>query len=577
MNLLTRKKAFSILILLSILLAIAFAGCSQNIIMVVDKDQGDQNQEGTGVEKEDEIDLEEQKRLEEEQIITERIQRELALKEELGAFFVPLPPLEQDENPPVKARGLYLTGNSVGQNDRFNRLMELVAATELNSMVIDVKNDHGVMSYQSEIEIVKEVGANRSVPIKDIKTAMEELKKKDIYPIARIVVFKDPLLAEQMPAWAIQRNGGGIWRDNKGVAWINPYEKQVWDYNLAIAKEAALMGFREIQFDYVRFPENANRVDKEAYYPGEEGLAKDDAIEKFLEYAREQLAEYNVHIAADTFGVIATSWGDSDKIGQTWEKVAENVEYNCPMIYPSHYGPGYFGYAVPDANPAGTVTRALTDAIKRNATLKNPAIIRPWLQSFTAPWVSGYIRYGAKEVRAQIDAALALGIDEYLIWNAGNSYISEAFSTEAEYQQRNNEFQKSREEKGQDVLGRTTKKALEDYMDAVSKKNWREALVLQGTNLTIAYNAYKPWMDTWTGKLVAYDIKSVSQEDKKTVFEMDLIVAVDKTEHKLEGQVFQVSEENNIWRVMPSKEFLDILTYKPKAESEVVEPEKQEL
>ena len=96
---------------------------------------------------------------------------------------------------------------------------------------------------------------------------------------------------------------------------------------------------------------------------------------------------YNVHLAADTFGVIATSWGDSDRIGQTWEKIAPNVEYNCPMIYPSHYGQGYFGFAVPDARPYDTVYRALTDAIKRNASLEKPAIIRPWLQSFTATWV----------------------------------------------------------------------------------------------------------------------------------------------------------------------------------------------
>ncbi|KUO50279.1 MAG: hypothetical protein APF76_11245 [Desulfitibacter sp. BRH_c19] len=568
MNLLTRKYALPFAVILSLLLALTFVGCSQNIFMVVDQGQGDQNQKEE-VEEENEIDLEEQKRLEEERLKEERTQRELVLKEELGAFFVPLPPLELEENPPVKARGLYLTGNSVGQTDRFNKLMDLVTTTELNSLVIDVKNDHGVMSYKSEIEIVQEVGANRSVPIKDIKVAMEKIKERDIYPIARIVVFKDPHLAEQRAEWAIQRNGGGTWRDNKGVAWINPYEKKVWDYNIAIAKEAALMGFREIQFDYVRFPENAKRVDKEAYYPGEDGLAKDDAIKEFLEYAREQLEEYNVHIAADTFGVIATSWGDSDRIGQTWEKVAANVEYNCPMIYPSHYGPGYFGYPVPDAHPAGTVTRALTDAIKRNASLENPAIIRPWLQSFTASWIQGNIRYGAKEVRAQIDAALALGIDEYLIWNAGNSYISEAFLTEEEFQQRKKEFKDSLEEKGHDVLGRTIRTALDDYMEAVSKKKWREALVLHGTDFTISYNEYKPWMDSWTGKLVSYDIKPVSEEGKKAVFEIDIVVTIDKTEYKIEGQMFQVYKENNIWKVKPSKEFLALLTYKPEPEVEL--------
>lgn len=562
MNLLTKKYALPFIIILLVLFSLALAGCS----LFVAVDEGENNkpeQEESGPLDEKEIDLEEQKRLEEERIREERRQRELSLKEELGAFFVPLPPLEQTENPPVKARGIYLTGNSVGISERFNRLMELVETTELNSMVIDVKNDHGLMSYRSEIQIVQEVGANRSVPISDIASVMEELKKREIYPIARIVVFKDPHLAEQRPEWAIQRNGGGIWRDNKGVAWINPYEKKVWDYNIAIAKEAALLGFREIQWDYVRFPENARRVDREAFFPGEDGLARDDAIKAFLEYAREQLEEYNVHIAADTFGVIATSWGDSDRIGQTWEKVAVNVDYNCPMIYPSHYGPGYFGFAVPDAHPAGTVRRALTDAIKRNAPVENPAIIRPWLQSFTATWIPGHIPYGAREVRAQIDAALELGIDEYLIWNAGNRYIPEAFLTEEEFQKRADEYKEVREAKGSDVLGRNARKALDDFMDAVKRKNWREALVLHGNDFIIGYDEYRNWMDSWTGGLVSYAVKSEAHEGDKTIYQLDAVVTVEKTEYALAGQPFQVYKENNIWRVKPPAEFINLLSTSP--------------
>ncbi len=506
---------------------------------------------------------EEERRKEEEKQLEERRLREEALREELGPFFVPLPPLEQEDNPPVKAKGIYLTGNTVGLQHRFESLMEMVDTTELNAMVIDVKNDHGVMSYRSEIEIVQEAGANRSVPIKNISEVMEELKKRDIYPIARVVVFKDPNLPEKRPEWAIQRNGGGVWRDNKRVAWVNPYEKKVWDYNIAIAKEAALVGFREIQFDYVRFPENAHRVDREAYYPGADGKPKDVAIQDFLVYAREQLEEYNVHIAADVFGVIATSWGDSDRIGQTWEKIAPCVEYSCPMIYPSHYSPGYFGFPVPDANPVGTVRHALTDAVQRNAPIENPGIIRPWLQSFTATWIRGHIRYGPEEVRAQIDTALELGIDEFFIWNAVNRYYPESFLTMEESREREEKARLAREEKGHDVLGRTTSEALELFMDAVRRKNWREAYVLQGTDFAVNHDDYKNWVEKWTGRLSSYEAAYNSEDEDKTIYGVNYSITAGGEEINLEGEIFEVYKENNIWKVKPSEKFTELLTCMP--------------
>ncbi|MGI6097996.1 MAG: putative glycoside hydrolase, partial [Dethiobacteria bacterium] len=438
----------------------------------------------------------EKERLEEERSKREEEKRRLreeALKKELGPFFVPLPPLEQEENPSVKVRGLYLTGNTVGLESRFNKLLELVKTTELNAMVIDVKNDHGLMSYKSEIEIVEEVGANRSVPIKDMKRVMQELKRHDIYPIARIVVFKDPNLPEKCPEWGIQKKEGGLWRDNKGIGWVNPYNKKVWDYNIAIAKEAALMGFREIQFDYVRFPENARRVDKEAYYPGADGRSKEEVIAEFIDYAREQLEEYNIHIAADTFGVIATSWGDSDQIGQNWELIAPRVDYNCPMIYPSHYGPGYFGYAVPDAHPEETIRKALTDSLKRNASVKNPGIIRPWLQGFTATWIPGHIPYGPNEIRLQIDTALEMGIEEYLIWNPKNRYFENAFRSAEETAQKEKELQRKRDSQGRDLLGKTALEAAKDFLEVFQKKDWREALYLHSANFELDHDKYRSW------------------------------------------------------------------------------------
>jgi hypothetical protein len=561
----SRKQLFLISIAIIMLISLALSGCARETFSEPDEPAVvEKTQEEIEAEKEAERQREEEeRRLAEEKEAEERRQREEARKTELGYFYVPLPPVDAAENPAVKAKGIYVTGHTVGQAGRFAELLSLVESTELNAMVIDVKNDHGKVMYKSEIEIVKELNSDSSVPIKDIAAVMATLQEREIYPIARIVVFRDPYLPELRPEWAIQKNSGGVWRDNKRFAWVNPYEKNVWDYNIAIAKEAALHGFREIQFDYVRFPENASRVDREAHYPGNNGVEKDENIARFVNYAREQLKDYNVHIAADVFGVIATSWGDSDRIGQTWELLSPILEYICPMVYPSHYGPGYFGFPVPDANPTGTITRSMADAVKRNAPLENPAIIRPWLQSFTATWIPGYIPYGAREVRQQIEAALALGIDEYMIWNPTNRYHKGSFLTPEEAVQLEEKAKNDRLAKNHDVLGRTAAKALEDYMDAVRRKNWREAFVLHSTGFTLGHDEYRNWVGQWTPSLVSYKVGSNSTDDVRSVFELDLSFTLGGEKLILEGERFEVFMENTIWRVKPSAGFSEILTKPP--------------
>lgn len=494
--------------------------------------------------------------------LEERQKLEEMRKEELGAFYVPLPPLEQRENPPVKARGIYLTGNTVGHS-RFRDLINMVETTELNAVVIDVKNDHGKITYNSQIELVEELDAHLSAPIKDLKAILDELHEKGIYPIARIVVFKDPYLAELKPEWSIQKNSGGLWRDRNGVAWINPYEKKVWDYNIAVAREVALLGFREIQFDYIRFPENAHLLDREAYYPGED-LPKEEVIRDFLVYAAEQLQDYNVYLSADVFGVIATSWGDSDRIGQAWEAMSPHVDYICPMVYPSHYGKGYFGFSVPDAHPGETVEFALTDALKRNAALKDPAIIRPWLQSFTATsWVPGAIPYGPAEIRAQIEAAMELGIDEYLLWNASNRYQPASLKTAEEADNLFSSLSRSREEAGEDSLGRTPQRAVELFLEALQKKDWKEAYTLQVTDHKLDHLSYPDWKDAWVMKPVFYKV-SPPGEDVRTAGEPLLVnlnvrLSGEESELELVHESWEVKMENRLWRVRPSAKFLELL------------------
>lgn len=498
------------------------------------------------------------------------------LKEKLGALYVPLPPPDHPDNPPIKVRGIYMTGHSIGYQDRYERMLDLIDNTELNAMVIDIKDDKGKMSYESEIEMVNELNAYyKPVPISDIKATMKELKERGIYTIARIVVFRDSeTLPAKKPEWCIPLKNGGLYRD-KGFAYGNPFNEKLWDYNIAIAKEAALLGFNEIQFDYIRFPDKAAYVEEIANFPGRDKRTKAEAIRGFMEKARRELAPYKVHVAYDVFGVIASSWGDADDIGQCWEEFAEYSDYICPMIYPSHYYPVrqggtvvpyWFGLRFPDIDPTVTITGALTDAIKRNAALKDPAIIRPWLQAFTAKWLgSGYgsgsfITYGPTQIRQQIEAARALGIDEYMLWDANNeNYPRKAFFSEAEANRRYEEARREREEKGHDLLGRSPRKAVEAYLEAIRKKGWREAYALQ-RGFKGDGNDYRKWMEGTAGKLEKWQIGDISDKGNPAAVNLSVTLKASGGESTLRDEKWILHQENGLWRVEPSAEFLEGIT-----------------
>ena len=265
-----------------------------------------------------------------------------------------------------------------------------------------------------------------SIPIKDIGNMLKTLKEYDIYTIGRIVTFKDKNFAVLSPEHSIQLKTGGTWLDpNSGnIPWINPFDKYVWDYNIAIAKEASLLGFDEIQFDYVRFPDGAQKYNPIVEFPGRDGRDKDEAIAEFLGYAKEQLEPYKVNIGADVFGIITRTWDDyPEDLGQTWILMGENVDNLAPMVYPSHYSTGWYQLENPNANPYLVVKGAMEEAIEKNSSMENPPVIRPWIQDFD--WKG--IVYGPDKVRDQIIAAKELGINEYMVWNPGNLYDPYAF------------------------------------------------------------------------------------------------------------------------------------------------------
>lgn len=326
-------------------------------------------------------------------------------------------------------KGVFVTANSAG-GERMARLTELLNTTELNSMVIDVKEDYGdiTMTLDSENELVVENAGNWVDP----EVLMPHLEENDIFPIARIVVFKDSKLAKERPDLSFTNPDGSVWTNRAGHAFVNPYMEEVWEYNVEVARQAAMLGFKDIQFDYVRFPEGFELRDEELTYSrgNYEGSELDnvkqrvEAVTDFVAYARRELQPYDVDVSVDIFGYAATI-EETPGIGQNFARISENVDVISSMIYPSHWGPGSLGVARPDLEPYEVVARYMEYENDVLGSLGDDApISRPWIQDFTASYLGAgwYTRYGAHEVSEQIRALNEYGVDEFLLWNAGNTY-----------------------------------------------------------------------------------------------------------------------------------------------------------
>lgn len=341
----------------------------------------------------------------------------------------PAPPVEKtnqheivklDWPKPKDVKGIYATGWIAGSAKWFPRLIQFINETEVNSLVIDVKDDTGTISYQTQVELANEIKATE-IKIADPKTMIRTLYENQIYPIARIVVFKDPFLARKKPEWAVKDINGGLWKDRKGFNWVDPYNQDLWDYIISIAEEAITIGFQEIQFDYVRFTSDGDT--KRCVYPFNNGETPEDVIQNFLKYARAKLQPYQIPVSADIFG-LTTSVPDDQGIGQQYEKIVNNVDIVCPMVYPSHYAQGTFGLKNPNLQPYETVLKGVSDAKKRlDDTGNTTTIIRPWLQDFNL----GH-HYGRNEIKAQIRAVKDAGLNEWIFWNPSCRYDKEKYN-----------------------------------------------------------------------------------------------------------------------------------------------------
>lgn len=332
------------------------------------------------------------------------------------------------EYPKDGVKGIYVTGHSAG-GAKMNQLTDFVNKTSLNAMVVDIKDDFGDLTFdlQSDDPLVQK---NTKDYVKDPKKMMKSFEDNQIYPIARIVVFKDTRLAEAKPELTYTNSDGSIWKNGRGEAFVNPFSEEVWTYNVEVAKQAAKLGFKEIQFDYVRFPEGfETRSDNLQYTQGKyKDMDLDDvqkrveAVTDFVKYARKELKPYGVDVGVDIFGYSATV-PEAPGIGQNFSKISDNVDVISSMIYPSHWG-SYFGIAKPDLEPYKLVTEYMKAENKVLDGLKTPPQSRPWLQDFTASYLGAgnYQQYGAPQVEAQIKALSEAGVNEFLLWDAANTY-----------------------------------------------------------------------------------------------------------------------------------------------------------
>ncbi|AHY46339.1 hypothetical protein RradSPS_1056 [Rubrobacter radiotolerans] len=319
---------------------------------------------------------------------------------------------------PEAIRGLYLPGFKA--EEEFEQMAQIAADTEVNAIVVDVK-DGGYLTYPSEVPLAREAEATTE-QIPDLEGFVDRIHDEGLYAIARLAVFQDDALPAARPDLAVQDSStGGNWYNYQGSAWTNPYQEEVRDYNVAIAKEAAEAGFDEIQFDYVRFPSDGEMANLEY---GEETFPTQEAtIAAFLEQAQRELEPTGAHISADVFGLVGIN--DDVGIGQVVSEMAPHLDVICPMVYPSHYPAGSYGFENPDRQPYEIIQYAMEDFKTKGLEANPDLIIRPWIQDFE--YLSDYT---TEDVRAQMQATYDSDLEGWLIWNAAGDYNLEALEPE---------------------------------------------------------------------------------------------------------------------------------------------------
>lgn len=319
---------------------------------------------------------------------------------------------------PFRPKALYLSIYGIGDRPIRQAALDLIhAKLGLDALVIEIKDERGLIAYRTEVPEAQRIGADRLTTIPDLPALLARLHGEGIYTIARIVAFDDDRLATARPDFAVRNARGGSFRDRAGLRWTDPFRREVRAYNIAIAVEAARAGFDEIQFDYVRFPDAKDLVFSEPSTMA----SRIGAITGFLQEARRRLAAYNVFLAVDVFGYICWNLDDTG-IGQRLEDIVPLVDYVSPMLYPSGFQFGIPGFRNPVEHPYEIVRNSLDKALAR--THVSPLRFRPWLQAFK-DYAFDRRAFGEHEIEAQLRASTSFGSDGWMLWNPRNLYPGE--------------------------------------------------------------------------------------------------------------------------------------------------------
>ncbi len=312
-------------------------------------------------------------------------------------------------------RGLYVNRFAAQSVKRMHKLIAIADSTEVNALVIDVKDEFGLNIPSQDAVLQKNAGKAGVIP--NVKQLLDTLKAHDILAIARIVVFKDSVAARANPDHVIRKPDGTPWRDKQGLTWVNPYDEEIWEYNLRVAEEAVKLGFGEVQFDYIRFPEPYKSLPPQVF-PNQKGRPKPDVLAQFLKTANARIDKLGARTTADIFGLVTTV-GGALEIGQEWEKVSPAVDVVLPMTYPSHYPRGAFNLPRPNADPYKVQLTAISRARQRDAKLGlTGERVRPWIQAFSL----GQPKYDASHVKDQMRGIYDAGYNGWVWWHPGSVY-----------------------------------------------------------------------------------------------------------------------------------------------------------
>ena len=319
---------------------------------------------------------------------------------------------------PIRIKALYLSFWGANINSKtLKKIMKIVDAKKINALVVDVKTEYGITSYKTSFKQANSYGSANQRTIKDIGKFMAFMKSKNIYTIARIVTFKDELQASHNPEYAIKNAKGKIWRNHDNMAWVDPFDKRSHEYTVAIAEDAARVGFDEVNFDYIRFPAKTNlRFSKKNTQAN-----RIKAIGEFLDLAQSRLKKYGTFISVDTYGNICFT-DDDTGIGQTVKSLAKHADYLSPMLYPSGFARGSFGRKYPADHPYIVIYRS----IKNIKDKIDPIRVRPWLQHFK-DYAHSRRHYRKFEINEQIRATEDINSSGWMFWSPSSKYYINYF------------------------------------------------------------------------------------------------------------------------------------------------------